>query len=258
MKIPFPRSIVIGVLGSILAAGGSYGGYKIFKDDVDFGPLFGAKLHYADEVVDGDTFVTEDGARVRLIGIDAPEIGSCFAEEAQTELARLILGNELELRKDESGEDGYGRLLRYVFVYNENPKEDNLFVNVELVRGGFVSVRYIKPDKEYLARLQAAEREAQNDEKGMWGACGGLLEEFALRKTQGGEQASETFDKECVIKGNISKSYGRDYFLPGCPNYKRVKVDPRKGEMWFCSEDEAREAGWTMSAACSNIHQFSE
>jgi len=48
----------------------------------------------------------------------------------------------------------------------------------------------------------------------------------------------------------------KDYFLPGCPNYKRVKVDPRKGELWFCSEADAKEAGWSMSDGCGNIHQF--
>ncbi|MFZ1680195.1 MAG: hypothetical protein WAT70_04185 [Rhizobiaceae bacterium] len=46
----------------------------------------------------------------------------------------------------------------------------------------------------------------------------------------------------CAIKGNISDS-GRLYYLPSDPRYAKVKIN-RSGERWFCSEDEARAAGW--------------
>ena len=85
----------------------------------------------------------------------------------------------------------------------------------------------------------------------MWGACD--MEVGAVDPER--EQDSDPFSDECVIKGNIGKSYSKDYFLPGCPNYKRVKIDPRKGEQWFCTEAEAKEAGWQKSAACNNIWQ---
>ena len=47
----------------------------------------------------------------------------------------------------------------------------------------------------------------------------------------------------CDIKGNISKS-GKLYHLPGGKGYARTKIN-RKGERWFCTEEEAREAGWS-------------
>ena len=47
----------------------------------------------------------------------------------------------------------------------------------------------------------------------------------------------------CRIKGNISQN-GRIYHVPGSPSYEQTKIDESKGERWFCSEAEARAAGW--------------
>ena len=47
----------------------------------------------------------------------------------------------------------------------------------------------------------------------------------------------------CLIKGNISRR-GRIYHLPGTAHYRRTRIDTDKGEKWFCSQEEARAAGW--------------
>jgi hypothetical protein len=47
----------------------------------------------------------------------------------------------------------------------------------------------------------------------------------------------------CRIKGNISQS-GRIYHVPGSPSYDQTRIDESKGERWFCSEAQARAAGW--------------
>ena len=47
----------------------------------------------------------------------------------------------------------------------------------------------------------------------------------------------------CLIKGNISEN-GRIYHVPGSRYYERTKIDEAKGERWFCTEEEARAAGW--------------
>ncbi len=49
---------------------------------------------------------------------------------------------------------------------------------------------------------------------------------------------------ECHIKGNISRSGKRYYFLPGHPDYQNVKIDSEKGERCFQSEQQALDAGW--------------
>ena len=49
--------------------------------------------------------------------------------------------------------------------------------------------------------------------------------------------------RSCRIKGNISKS-GKIYHVPGSGAYEKTLIDESKGERWFCSEDEAKVAGW--------------
>lgn len=52
----------------------------------------------------------------------------------------------------------------------------------------------------------------------------------------------------CDIKGNVSISSGeRIYHVPGQQYYLDTKVDARFGERWFCSEADARAAGWRKS-----------
>ena len=77
----------MGVLAFVAAAGG-YGGYTVVKEHGKCGADFETRLHLVSEVVDGDTLVIEDGIRIRLLGIDAPESEECFGEEAKKEEVR--------------------------------------------------------------------------------------------------------------------------------------------------------------------------
>jgi hypothetical protein len=55
-------------------------------------------------------------------------------------------------------------------------------------------------------------------------------------------------EAECLIKGNISQTTGdRIYHVPGQKYYEATQIDPSAGERWFCSEDEAKRAGWRKS-----------
>ena len=52
----------------------------------------------------------------------------------------------------------------------------------------------------------------------------------------------------CTIKGNISINTGeRIYHVPGQRYYVETRIAPQYGERWFCSEEEARRAGWRRS-----------
>lgn len=53
-----------------------------------------------------------------------------------------------------------------------------------------------------------------------------------------------TTQSGCVIKGNRSGSGNRIYHMPGQADYDRTVISESKGERWFCSETEARAAGW--------------
>ena len=57
-------------------------------------------------------------------------------------------------------------------------------------------------------------------------------------------------DENCVIKGNISSSGEKIYHLPGCLSYDKTIINESAGERWFCSEDEAVNAGWRKAKNC--------
>jgi micrococcal nuclease len=101
-------------------------------------------------VTDGDTIhVLIDGVEetVRLIGIDSPERGACFADEATNEMKRLIKPDRtIWLERDVSERDRFERLLYYVWLVRgtENPTPE--FVNERLVRTGFARAAQYPPD----------------------------------------------------------------------------------------------------------------
>ena len=94
--------------------------------------------NYVSNVIDGDTFELANGDRVRLICVDAPELGKAGANDSKTFLEILILNKDVRLEKDLEDKDNYGRLLRYVYV-NDSFNEE-VFVNKELVKEGYASV----------------------------------------------------------------------------------------------------------------------
>ena len=78
------------------------------------------------KVIDGDTFQLNNKEIVRLICIDAPELGKKGSEQAKAFLEFLILGKEVILEKDVSDKDKYNRLLRYVWVNAGNVTQGKL------------------------------------------------------------------------------------------------------------------------------------
>ncbi len=122
------------------------------------------------EVVDGDTVsVRLDGGgleRVRLIGIDTPERGECYAGRATGAARALAGGRRVELAGDETQDtrDRYGRLLAYVYVGER-------FINAELVRGGFATTLEIAPNDSFAGLFDRLQQEAGNAGNGLWSAC---------------------------------------------------------------------------------------
>ncbi len=121
-------------------------------------------------IVDGDTIrVLVDGVeeKVRLIGIDTPEVGECLADRATARLTELIGDGPVHLAPDVSDRDRYGRLLRYVEV-------DGTFVNAVLVAEGLAISRPFAPDTARQDELDAAQDQARRAGRGLWAsdACG--------------------------------------------------------------------------------------
>jgi len=192
-------------------------------------------------------------ATIRLLGINAPDKRECYYKEAKAYLKEQIEGQEVFLEKDITAKGFFGRLLRYVIVRTDNPEADTRIINNELIRTGNAFTLSDKgPDKKYRDLLATSQRKAREERVGLWSSECNYFDEYKDAKSLR-EKGSEPPSKNCTIKGNISeKGYGKLYFLEGCPNYSRVKVDERKGEAWFCSEVAAQKAGFKRSESCDN------
>lgn len=128
------------------------------------------------DIVDGDTLdIDLDGQveRVRLIGVDTPETKKpgepveCFGPEATNHLTTLLPpGTEVVVQRDIEARDDYGRLLLYVFRF-----DDELFVNADLVSKGFATTLEIPPNTSFSRTLRRLSAEARTAKMGLWNAC---------------------------------------------------------------------------------------
>jgi micrococcal nuclease len=112
-------------------------------------------------VIDGDTIELQGGRRVRYLGIDTPEPGEYYADQATARNIELVEGKTVELQSGKRDEDEYGRLLRYVYV-------DGIFVNAELVVQGYATAYIFDPDDRYSQVLVQLEQYAKMRQRGLW------------------------------------------------------------------------------------------
>jgi micrococcal nuclease len=119
-------------------------------------------------VIDGDTVELAGGARVRFLGIDAPEMGrdgrpaDPFAHQSKDYVAGLIQGKTVRLEYDRERYDRYGRLLAYLYL------PDGAMVNLLVVRQGLARVYSQAPNLRHQETLNAAQQEAMAAGRGLW------------------------------------------------------------------------------------------
>lgn len=128
------------------------------SENTDVAPE-GKNLFLVNEVIDGDTITIEDGTQVRLLGIDADEEGSSCFSEAKKRVEELVLNKNVELVADKTDKDKYDRLLRYIFLDNQN-------INLELVKEGLAVCQFYEPDIKYKEDCENLENEAKNKKTG--------------------------------------------------------------------------------------------
>jgi endonuclease YncB( thermonuclease family) len=121
------------------------------------------------QVYDGDTVKLRDGRKLRLIGIDTPEIGQGnrpaqpLAVTATQTLRKLLATSpNLGLRHDAEPEDRYQRLLAHLYLQN------GISVEATLLEKGLATVLTVPPNIWNLACYQAAEQRARNARRGIW------------------------------------------------------------------------------------------
>ncbi len=141
--------------------------------------LSGCEFQRVSHVIDGDTFVLEDGRKVRMLGVDTPETVDprrdvqFFGKEAARRLREWIEGEVVCLRRDADrtqDTDKYGRLLRYVWIYRPSSRQEpvkGFFVNAELIKQGY-AFAYTRYPFQYLEDFRAYERQARQKNLGLW------------------------------------------------------------------------------------------
>jgi len=176
-------------------------------------------------VPDGDSLQLKDGRRIRLLGIDAPERGRCMADEARAKLAELAQGRHVRLKNVVT--DDYGRQLATVIVGGVPLQRALLSAGLARNRSSL--------SNPYHQVLKDAQEAAKAAKLGIWSdTCRGQT----------------PVSEDCTIKGN-TRAGEKYYYLPSCGQYDQVLVDRAFGDSWFCSELEAKKAGFTKATSCN-------
>jgi endonuclease YncB( thermonuclease family) len=186
-------------------------------------------------VIDADTWdVGSD--RVRLFGIDAPEIDQTCEDQAGKiwtcgawVTAQVKSAYEGKFaRCDKLDVDRYGRIVARCHV-------DGMDAGRLLVSDG-LAFAYRRYSMDYDLDEKAAAVNAR-------GLHASRVQEPAAFRASRSMQVQPS-RQGCGIKGNISSGGVRIYHLPGQEHYAKTRISTSRGERWFCSEVEAQAAGW--------------
>lgn len=133
-------------------------------------------------IIDGDTFILENGEKVRIIGIDAPEKFESYKLNRDSENSgkdkkvikalgylgamytdSILYGQNVTLVSDSinANKDEHGRLLRYVYL------ENGEFFNLKIIQDGY-AYAYTKYPFIFMEEFKQAEKEARGNEIGLW------------------------------------------------------------------------------------------
>ena len=136
----------------------------------------------------------------------------------------------------ERDKDRYGRIVAGCRVGGPKGKD----LNAAMVAEGW-ALAYRHYSKDYVA----AENAAKAAGAGLW--RGRFIAPWEWRRGARLAVEAANDNRECQIKGNISSKGERIYHIPGGAYHSRTKINEAAGERWFCTEDEARAAGWRRS-----------
>ena len=211
-----------------------------------------------EEDIDGSIYL------VRYLGIEVPGEGAAerdprsINERARQFSASRLAGRQVELEAGAVDTDSSGRLLRYIYV-------DGEMVNMALVTNGLATVSSFPADFKHKHSFAIEEERAKQGRAGFW--------ESAVKDQDGHPPVSEpvqpfhggtlplpppgqgrgtscdySHTAQAVIKGNIEANSGeRIYYVPGTFFYSTTVVSLGEGDRLFCTEEEARAAGWKRS-----------
>jgi micrococcal nuclease len=182
-----------------------------------------------EKVLDGDTVLLDGGERLRLRGIDAPEVGhkgapgQYFGREATEALVALVTGRTITLDRDELDRDRYGRLVGLARL------DDGRLVNLAMIEQGaaFVYPHHSDRDAEMGHRLLQAQVSAMERGQGFWPAL--------LRSPDAG-------------RGFLGNRNSRRFHALSCAQGRTVGA---ANQVRFSSLEEAFAAGFAPARECT-------
>lgn len=171
-----------------------------FKISFPFGKKYDYNNILVIKVIDGDTIELENGERVRLIGIDTPEMYESdklfrdvrrtgqdirtiqkMGREAYEFTKQLCEGKKVRLELDLEKKDKYGRLLAYAYIdlgrvdllpllgYHYTYEQGtSIFVNATIIKSGFAYTMTIPPNVKYADLFRKLYQEARENKRGLW------------------------------------------------------------------------------------------
>lgn len=219
-----------------------------------------ADLSGVPRIVDGDTLAI-GATKIRLEGIDAPETDQVCLNahgvhwtcgiDARDQLAAHIAGRVIECSSH--GIDAYRRTLALCSLAGED-------LNSWMVQQGW-ALAYVK----YSPAYRQVEEQARANQRGIWQGAFIAPWDWRHRNSRtvvlgaitvpitaqaellAPESAAQAPSPDCTIKGNVNWTGERIYFRPGQLDYARINM-AKPGKRWFCSENEAKAAGWRPAA----------
>lgn len=212
------KKLAAAILTAVAIVGGSLA-YKNFRFVDPYEKVY--------KIADGDTFILENNKQtIRLFGIDTPELSLCYGQESFVRLSQLLKKGKVQLK--EPLVDHFGRVVALVYV-------DGELVNEKMIREGFAAYRSEPGSGKDL--MKAAHDYAVAKKIGIYSpAC---TDEIPP-------------DPKCAIKGNHDLDREENlYLLPYCPYYSVTNIRRFEGDRWFCTESEAKKAGFKISPACA-------
>lgn len=234
-------------LGLALALTGALAALVLLRDGAGAAAGETAQVLRGEAVVsDGDT-LRVGAVKVRLFGVDAPETHQtcdldtrdtwACGEVAADRLRALVVGQQVTCVI--ADEDRYGRRVARCSAGGTD-------LGAQLVREGLARA-YTQFGDDYAA----LEDRARADGIGLWHGTTEAPWDYRAEKREQIENRlspQTPHDAACVIKGNISTGGGHVYHMPGGRFYEKTRIDPRRGEAWFCTEEEAQKAGFRRAA----------
>jgi micrococcal nuclease len=170
------------------------------------------------KVIDGDTFVLSDGRHVRLMGIDTPEKGEPFADDARSLADSIFRGRSVHLEIDRKNrEDKYGRILAYAYI-------NGVSYNELILRRGLARVYLFRGNQPHKAQLISAQNAARKARRGIWSLP---------------EPSKEPF---YVAAGGSFR-----FHRPLCPAIKNINLKKAKR---YKTREEALDAGLSPCREC--------